>query len=101
MAYSLCHVGSLLQHMGFPWLWHAGLVALWHVGSQFPIQGSNLHPCTAQSGLLTTGLPGKSSDTALEATKVRPVFTQEAHPKHTSERGKICAQSPLSESGKQ
>ena len=32
----------------------------WHVGSQFPNQGSDLHPLHWKHGFLITGLPGKS-----------------------------------------
>ena len=39
----------------------AGLVALrWYMGSQFPDQGSNLHPLLLEGRFLTTGPPGKS-----------------------------------------
>ena len=34
--------------------------AMRQVGSQFPDQGSNLHPLYWQRGVVTTGLPGKS-----------------------------------------
>ena len=33
---------------------------MWHIGSQFPDQGSNLHPLPWEHGVLTTGPPGKS-----------------------------------------
>ena len=36
-------IGSQLRHMG-SLMQHASSVTLWHVGSQFPEQGSNLHP---------------------------------------------------------